>query len=63
VLVVHVNVIRLNPTPGYSGRPSTWAAIEAFRAVLDRAQVLHTMRQQRGGVIKAGCGQLRCRER
>jgi 23S rRNA (adenine2503-C2)-methyltransferase len=62
-LPAHVNVIRLNPTAEYGGRPSTWAAIEAFRTVLDRAQVPHTMRQRRGGAIEAGCGQLRCRKR
>jgi 23S rRNA (adenine2503-C2)-methyltransferase len=61
-LPAHVNLIRLNPTPGYSGRSSTLAAIEAFAAVLDRAQVPHTMRQRRGGAIEAGCGQLRRRE-
>jgi len=61
-LPAHVNLIRLNPTAAYSRRPSTLAAIEAFRAVLDRAQVPHTMRQRRGGAIEAGCGQLRCRE-
>jgi 23S rRNA (adenine2503-C2)-methyltransferase len=60
-LPAHVNVMRLNPTAEYGGQPSTLAAIEAFRAVLDRAQVPHTMRQRRGGAIEAGCGQLRCR--
>jgi 23S rRNA (adenine2503-C2)-methyltransferase len=55
----HVNLIRLNSTPDYDGRPSTTAAIEAFRAVLDRAHIPHTMRQRRGGAIAAGCGQLR----
>ena len=40
-LPAHVNVIRLNPTPEYGGRPPTLAAFEVFRAVLDRAQVSH----------------------
>jgi 23S rRNA (adenine2503-C2)-methyltransferase len=61
-LPAHVNLIRLNPTAGYGGRPATPAAIEAFTAVLDRAQVPHTMRQRRGAAIEAGCGQLRRRE-
>jgi len=61
-LPAHVNVIRMNPTAEYGGRPSALGAIEAFRVVLDRAQVPHTMRQRRGGAIEAGCGQLRCRE-
>jgi 23S rRNA (adenine2503-C2)-methyltransferase len=57
----HVNLIRLNATAGYAGRPSSSEAIESFRAVLDRARVPHTMRQRRGGAIAAGCGQLRSR--
>jgi 23S rRNA (adenine2503-C2)-methyltransferase len=57
----HVNLIRLNATAGYAGRPSSLEAIEAFTAVLDRARVPHTMRQRRGGAIAAGCGQLRSR--
>lgn len=56
----HVNLIRLNPTLGYAGRASSPPAIEAFTAVLDRANVPHTMRQRRGEEIAAGCGQLRC---
>jgi 23S rRNA (adenine2503-C2)-methyltransferase len=60
-LPAHVNVIRLNPTPDYDGRPSSLAAIEAFTAVLDRAGIPHTMRQRRGAAIGAGCGQLRHR--
>jgi len=60
-LPVHVNLIRLNPTPDYDGQPSLPQATDAFRAVLDRAGVPHTMRQRRGAAIQAGCGQLRCR--
>jgi 23S rRNA (adenine2503-C2)-methyltransferase len=55
----HVNLIRLNPTSGYAGQPATWEAIEAFTTVLDRAGIPHTLRQQRGVAIRAGCGQLR----
>ncbi len=62
-IAAHVNVIRLNPTPDYDGQPATLAEIDAFRAILDRAQVPHTMRQRRGGAIDAGCGQLRSRVR
>jgi 23S rRNA (adenine2503-C2)-methyltransferase len=60
-LPAHVNLIRLNPTPGYEGRPSRAQAVEAFANVLDRRHVPHTMRQRRGGEIEAGCGQLRHR--
>ena len=55
----HVNLIRLNPTQDYGGRPSLPAAIELFREILDRAHIPHTMRQRRGAAIAAGCGQLR----
>jgi 23S rRNA (adenine2503-C2)-methyltransferase len=59
----HVNLIRLNPTLDYHGRPSSPAAIESFRAILDWAHIPHTMRQRRGAAIVAGCGQLRSRVR
>lgn len=62
-LPAHVNVIRLNPTPDYPGQASSPQAIEAFTALLDRAQIPHTMRQRRGGAIAAGCGQLRSQPR
>jgi 23S rRNA (adenine2503-C2)-methyltransferase len=60
-LPAHVNLIRLNPTPNYEGRPSKSDAIDAFAAVLDRAGIPHTLRQRRGAAIEAGCGQLRSR--
>ena len=59
----HVNLIRLNPTAEYDGRPSTLEAVDAFVAVLDQNHIPHTMRQRRGGAIAAGCGQLRSRAR
>jgi 23S rRNA (adenine2503-C2)-methyltransferase len=61
-LPCHVNVIRLNPTARFGGRPATDEAIETFAAALDRASIPHTMRQRRGSAIRAGCGQLRRRE-
>ena len=57
-LPAHVNLIRLNPTPGFEGRPASPEAVEAFTAALERAGVPHTMRQRRGAAIAAGCGQL-----
>ena len=60
---VHVNLIRLNPTQGYMGRPPSPTAVEGFIALLDRAGIPHTMRQRRGAAISAGCGQLRSRRR
>jgi 23S rRNA (adenine2503-C2)-methyltransferase len=61
-LPAHVNLIRLNPTPGYDGRPAPPESVAAFAAALDRASIPHTMRQRRGAAIEAGCGQLRRRE-
>ncbi len=58
-LPVHINLIQLNVTDTFSGEPSTTDAVDAFIAVLDHHQIPHTMRQRRGGSIRAGCGQLR----
>lgn len=58
-LNAHVNLIRLNPTAGYAGRPAGAEAEAAFCAALDAAGIPHTMRQRRGAEIAAGCGQLR----
>jgi 23S rRNA (adenine2503-C2)-methyltransferase len=60
-LPCHINIMRLNATEEYAGRPATAEAIDAFAAVLDRASIPHTVRQRRGEAIRAGCGQLRRR--
>lgn len=60
-LPAHINLIRLNPTPGFEDRASSPDAIEVFAAALDHAGVPHTIRQRRGAAIGAGCGQLRAR--
>ena len=57
----HVNLIPLNPTPGYNGQPSSRAAIDAFSAILERRRVPYTVRVRRGVEIQAACGQLRRR--
>lgn len=54
----HVNLIQLNPAPGYEETPSGPEAVKTFVEILDRYQIPHTMRQRRGGGIEAGCGQL-----
>ncbi len=61
-MLVHVNLIPLNPTTGYAGQPSTPESIEKFTALLDRRHVNYTVRVRRGIDIQAGCGQLRRRE-
>ncbi len=57
-LLAHVNLIPLNPTPGYAGRASTRERARAFCAVLRAAGVPCTVRLRRGIDIQAGCGQL-----
>ncbi len=59
----HVNLLLLNPTAAFPGRPAPPERVDAFAAVLDRHGIPHTHRQRRGGSIAAGCGQLRARER
>jgi 23S rRNA (adenine2503-C2)-methyltransferase len=59
----HVNLIPLNPTPGFGTRGSSPAAVEAFRRRLDDAGVAVTVRQNRGVDIDAACGQLAGTER
>ena len=51
-----VNLIPYNPTGKYEG--SSRRAIEAFKAVLDRARIPATVRLTRGRDIMAACGQL-----
>jgi 23S rRNA (adenine2503-C2)-methyltransferase len=62
-LLAHVNLIPLNPTPGYEGQPPSHAALDAFAAELNRHHIPHTVRVRRGIEIQAGCGQLRQRNR
>ncbi len=58
-LTAHVNLIPLNPTPAYEGKPPSRQAIAAFTAVLERRGIPFTLRLRRGIEIQAGCGQLR----
>lgn len=55
----HVNLIPLNPTQNYAGRPSDPARVAAFQRVLTRYGVPSTVRVRRGIDIQAGCGQLK----
>ena len=58
-LAAHVNLIPLNPTPGYRHRPSPPQHIEHFAAELASHGVNVTVRKNRGTSIDAACGQLR----
>jgi 23S rRNA (adenine2503-C2)-methyltransferase len=54
----HVNVIPLNPTPGYPTRGTSREGVERFRDELARRHVNVTVRATRGREIDAACGQL-----
>jgi 23S rRNA (adenine2503-C2)-methyltransferase len=57
-LGAHVNLIPLNPTPGYPVRGSTAHKVREFRDLLDSLGVNATVRMTRGAEIDAACGQL-----
>jgi len=54
----HVNLIPLNPTPGYPTRGTPLKRVHAFRDLLEAAGANATVRQNRGTDIDAACGQL-----
>jgi 23S rRNA (adenine2503-C2)-methyltransferase len=58
----HVNLIPLNPTGTFHGRPPDRERINRFAARLAAAGVTVTVRRNRGVDIDAACGQLRARE-
>ena len=55
----HVNLIPLNPTPGYAVQGSSRNRVHAFARRLEGARVNVTVRDTRGSDIDAACGQLR----
>jgi 23S rRNA (adenine2503-C2)-methyltransferase len=57
-LGAHVNLIPLNPTPGYAVLGSSPARVRAFRDQLEALGVNATVRITRGAEIDAACGQL-----
>ncbi|MGH2717142.1 MAG: 23S rRNA (adenine(2503)-C(2))-methyltransferase RlmN [Actinomycetota bacterium] len=60
-LHAHVNLIPLNPTPGYLARGTPLAGVRAFRDRLLALGVNATIRDNRGTDIDAACGQLAAR--
>jgi len=60
-LGAHVNLIPLNPTPGYPALGTGAAGVRSFRDSLGRLGVNATVRQNRGSDIDAACGQLAAR--
>lgn len=57
-LGAHVNLIPLNPTPGWPVRGSTPERITEFAAALGERGVNVTVRHTRGQAVAAACGQL-----
>jgi len=53
-----VNLIPFNETEGLPYRQPNLATIETFRDILNRAQILNTVRWSKGRDIGAACGQL-----
>ncbi|CAN5893385.1 23S rRNA (adenine(2503)-C(2))-methyltransferase RlmN [soil metagenome] len=61
-LRAHVNLIPLNPTPGYPVRGTPASGVRAFADRLDELGINATVRRTRGTDIDAACGQLRATE-
>jgi 23S rRNA (adenine2503-C2)-methyltransferase len=59
----HVNLIPLNPTPGYPTRGTSPAGVRTFRDRVRERGVNVTIRRNRGTGIDAACGQLSARVR
>jgi 23S rRNA (adenine2503-C2)-methyltransferase len=57
-LAAHVNLIPLNPTPGYPTVGSPLRRVHEFRDELEALGVNATVRRNRGTDIDAACGQL-----
>ncbi len=57
-LPAHVNLIPLNPTPGYPTVGSSARRVTEFRDLLTKLGVNATIRRNRGTDIDAACGQL-----
>jgi 23S rRNA (adenine2503-C2)-methyltransferase len=57
-LRAHVNLIPLNPTPGYATRGTPREGVERFRDQLADRGTNVTVRDTRGTSIDAACGQL-----
>jgi 23S rRNA (adenine2503-C2)-methyltransferase len=58
-LKAHVNLIPLNPTPGYATRGSSPSKVQEFHDRVSALGVNVTVRRNRGTSIDAACGQLR----
>lgn len=57
-MICHINLIPLNPTNGFTQRPTASGQVNAFCATLEAHNITCTVRLRRGIEIQAGCGQL-----
>lgn len=57
-MLCHVNLIPLNPTGRYSGKPAERQQAVSFKTTLTERGIPCTIRLRRGIDIQAGCGQL-----
>jgi 23S rRNA (adenine2503-C2)-methyltransferase len=57
-MLVHVNVIPLNPTSGFQGSATTPGQVKKFQSILEQNGISCSVRIRRGIDIQAGCGQL-----
>jgi 23S rRNA (adenine2503-C2)-methyltransferase len=57
-LRAHINLIPLNPTPGYPTRGTPREGVQRFRRQLEDRGANVTVRDTRGSEIDAACGQL-----
>ena len=57
-LKAHVNLIPLNPTPGYLVRGTSKERVQEFFSALNEQGIMTTVRNTRGSEIAAACGQL-----
>ena len=55
----HVNIIPLNPTEDFSGRPPDESRVRAFQQIVLESGLPCTVRQRRGIDVAAGCVQLK----
>lgn len=61
-MLCHVNLIPLNPTPGFNNRATSHQRAKAFQSELKKHNIPCTIRLRRGINIQAGCGQLAIKE-
>ena len=62
-MLAHVNVIPLNPTPGFEGQATSINRAKVFQAELENSGIACSIRTRRGIDIQAGCGQLASRDK